>query len=76
MNEPRSARSALTSWTSVVPVLAIVVLALASGRDLPPVIVGLVALLLAGAVLAAVHHAEVVAHRVGSRTARSCLRWR
>jgi Ca2+:H+ antiporter len=65
MNEPRSTRSALTSWTSVVPVLAIVVLALAWGRDLPPVIVGLVALLLAGAVLAAVHHAEVVAHRVG-----------
>src|SRR5919107_2851158 len=35
------------------------------GRDLPPLVVVLVALVLAGAVLAAVHHAEVVAHRVG-----------
>jgi len=35
------------------------------GRTLPPPIVGLVTVLLAGAVLAAVHHAEVVAHRVG-----------
>ena len=41
------------------------VLALAWGRTLPPAIVGVVTLLLAGAVLAAVHHAEVVAHRVG-----------
>ena len=40
-------------------------LALAWGRTLPPAIVGVVTLLLAGAVLAAVHHAEVVAHRVG-----------
>jgi Ca2+:H+ antiporter len=42
-----------------------VVLALAWGRTLPSAIVGVVTLLLAGAVLAAVHHAEVVAHRVG-----------
>jgi Ca2+:H+ antiporter len=65
MDEPKSLRSALMSWTAVVPVLAIVVMALAWGRDLPFVVVGLVALLLGGAVLAAVHHAEVVAHRVG-----------
>jgi Ca2+:H+ antiporter len=49
----------------VVPVLAVIVLALAWGRTLSPAIVGLVAALLAGAVLSAVHHAEVVAHRVG-----------
>jgi Ca2+:H+ antiporter len=53
------------SWTSAVPVLALLVLAAAWGRELPPLVVGLVAVLLAGAVLAAVHHAEVVAHRVG-----------
>jgi Ca2+:H+ antiporter len=43
----------------------VVVLAFTWGRDLPPLLVALVALVLAGAVLAAVHHAEVVAHRVG-----------
>ncbi|WP_433219683.1 calcium:proton antiporter [Microtetraspora malaysiensis] len=48
-----------------VPVLAVVTLGLAWGRVLPPVVVVVVALLLAGAVLSAVHHAEVVAHRVG-----------
>ena len=51
-------------WVVVVPVLALVVLALTWGRDLPVLLVGLVALVLGGAVLAAVHHAEVVA-RVG-----------
>jgi Ca2+:H+ antiporter len=49
----------------LVPVLAVVLLALTWGRHLPGVLVGLVTLVLAGAVLAAVHHAEVVAHRVG-----------
>jgi len=41
------------------------VLALAWGRTLPPFVVGVVTAFLAAAVLAAVHHAEVVAHRVG-----------
>ncbi|MEU4805351.1 ionic transporter y4hA [Actinosynnema sp. NPDC023587] len=53
------------SWTRVVPVLGAVVLALAWGRDLGTVLVTIVAVVLAGTVLAAVHHAEVVAHRVG-----------
>src|SRR5262245_61166957 len=53
------------SWTVVVPVVAVVVLAMAWGRDLPAPMVVLVTFLLAGAVLAAVHHAEVVAHHVG-----------
>ncbi|MFD4573105.1 calcium:proton antiporter [Streptomyces sp. NPDC058417] len=52
-------------WTSLVPVLAIVLLVLTWGRHLPGVLVAVVTLVLAGAVLAAVHHAEVVAHRVG-----------
>src|SRR4051794_28401442 len=60
-----SARFPLTSWTAVVPVVAVLVLPLSYGRDLGPFLVGLLAVLLGGAVLAAVHHAEVVAHRVG-----------
>ncbi len=58
-------RSPLTDWTVLVPVLALVALVFSWGRELPGFAVVLVALCLAGAVLAAVHHAEVVAHRVG-----------
>ncbi|MFI7678124.1 calcium:proton antiporter [Actinophytocola sp. NPDC049390] len=58
-------RRAWLSWTRVVPVLAIGALVATWGRDLGAVLVLIVAVLLAGAVLAAVHHAEVVAHRVG-----------
>ncbi|OBB95523.1 calcium:proton antiporter [Mycobacterium sp. 852002-40037_SCH5390672] len=54
-----------SSWNVVVPVLSVVVLALIWGETLGPVLVGLAALFLIGAVVAAVHHAEVVAHRVG-----------
>jgi Ca2+:H+ antiporter len=55
----------LKHWTVSIPVLAIVGLVLTWGRELPGPVVVIIALLLAGAVLAAVHHAEVVAHRVG-----------
>ncbi|MFD9861036.1 calcium:proton antiporter [Streptomyces alboflavus] len=58
-------RALAARWTTAVPVLGIVLLALTWGRDLPGVVVGLVTAVLAGAVLAAVHHAEVIAHRVG-----------
>ncbi|MEU6815032.1 ionic transporter y4hA [Streptomyces sp. NPDC046860] len=58
-------RSLATRWTFLVPVLAIVLLALTWGRDLPGPVVALVTVVLAASVLAAVHHAEVVAHRVG-----------
>jgi Ca2+:H+ antiporter len=53
-------------WTVAAPVLAVVVLAVSWGTKHPsaPVVV-VVGVLLAAAVLAAVHHAEVVAHRVG-----------
>ena len=61
----RAARASLVSWTVLVPVVAEVMVAATWGRTLGPVLVVLVAALLAGAVLAAVHHAEVVAHRVG-----------
>lgn len=53
------------SWTVVVPVLAVIVLASIWGRDLGPVLVAVAAVFLIGAVLAAVQHAEVVAHRIG-----------
>lgn len=55
----------LRRWTEAVPILAVIALVLTWGQKLAigPVVV--VAILLIGAVLAAVHHAEVVAHRVG-----------
>src|SRR3954467_9344696 len=58
-------RHPLLTWTTAVPVLALVVLAFTWGRTLPTVLEVLVAVVLMGAVLAAVHHAEVVAHKVG-----------
>jgi Ca2+:H+ antiporter len=53
------------SWTVVLPLLALVALALLWGEEIGPAVGVLTAALLAGAVLAAVHHAEVIAHRVG-----------
>ncbi|MFJ8581840.1 calcium:proton antiporter [Micromonospora sp. NPDC093277] len=58
-------RSRLTDWTTLVPLIAILMLVASWGRALPAVVIVVVAALLAGAVLAAVHHAEVVAHKVG-----------
>jgi Ca2+:H+ antiporter len=52
-------------WTTAVPALAALALVLTWGRKPGTVVLVLVAILLGGAVLAAVHHAEVVAHRVG-----------
>lgn len=59
-------RHRLLRWTVLVPPVAIVVLAMTWGRPLHsgPLVV-LVAAALIAAVIAAVHHAEVVAHRVG-----------
>jgi Ca2+:H+ antiporter len=58
-------RTSLLSWTTVVPAVAFVALLATWGRSLPSAVVAVVGVLLAGAVLAAVHHAEVVALRVG-----------
>ncbi|MEU1607244.1 calcium:proton antiporter [Micromonospora matsumotoense] len=58
-------RPRLSDWTVVVPVLAVVLLLVTWNRELPGLLVAVVAAFLAGAVLAAVHHAEVVAHKVG-----------
>ena len=53
------------SWTGVVPILAVLVLIATWGPKPAAVVLVLVGALLVGSVLAAVHHAEVVAHRVG-----------
>jgi Ca2+:H+ antiporter len=52
-------------WNSVIPIAAAVVLAVAWGRPPATWLVLTVASSLIAAVMAAVHHAEVVAHRVG-----------
>jgi len=53
------------SWNVVVPLIALVMLALTWGTEPGPALAAVEAVFLIGAVLAAVHHAEVVAHRVG-----------
>ncbi|WIB76837.1 ionic transporter y4hA [Curtobacterium sp. MCPF17_002] len=54
------------AWPVGVPVIAAIVLVFSYGRyGLGTFVVVLVAVVLAGTVFAAVHHAEVVAHRVG-----------
>ncbi|MEV0647291.1 ionic transporter y4hA [Phytomonospora sp. NPDC050363] len=52
-------------WTTLLPVGAFLAFLATFGRDLPGWGVTIVAILLGGAVLASVHHAEVIAHRVG-----------
>src|SRR3954451_7654445 len=54
------------SWTTVLPLALLVILAATWGRkDLPLAVVVPVAVCLAAAVIVAVHHAEVVALRIG-----------
>src|SRR5436190_7976015 len=52
-------------WTTIGPVLAVVALVVTWERVLPPLGVIILAILLGVAVVAAVQHAEIVAHRVG-----------
>ncbi|MFD3733002.1 calcium:proton antiporter [Streptomyces sp. NPDC058632] len=52
-------------WTTALPILAVVLLALTWGSKLSGAVIAVAVVVLAAAVLAAVHHAEVVAHRVG-----------
>lgn len=58
-------RSLATVSAKLTPLLAVGVLIVVWGRDIPAVAEIAVVAVLAGSVLAAVHHAEVVAHRVG-----------
>lgn len=62
---PQMLTAALGRWTLLLPPLAAVLLALVWGRTLPNAVATVAGLVLVLAVLAAVHHAEVVAHRVG-----------
>ena len=55
----------MRSWTSLGPSLALVVLALAAFLGAGPVLGSVAAIALVASVFASVHHAEVVAHRVG-----------
>ena len=52
-------------WTTLAPVTAVVVLVVSWGRHPGALAAVVIAVFLVAAVLAAVHHAEVVAHRVG-----------
>ena len=62
---PSVARKSLR-WTVAIPLLALARLVATWGRNTPvSLVLVVVGILLMGAVLAAVHHAEVVAHRVG-----------
>jgi len=63
--ERPSRRSGSTLVNTAAPLLAVATLAVAWGRVTSSLVEGLIALVLAGVVLSAVHHAEVVAHRVG-----------
>jgi Ca2+:H+ antiporter len=56
-------------WSVVSPVVAAVVLGLSFGRDAGGFLLVVVAVALVSAVLAAVHHAEVVACASASRSA-------
>jgi Ca2+:H+ antiporter len=55
----------LARWTTIVPLVAFVVLLISWGRSLPWPVLVIEAGLLMVTVMAAVHHAEVIAHRVG-----------
>lgn len=59
------ARRGPLQWTVALPLLGLVLLAVTWPKTEQPVLLSLVAVVLVGAVLAAVHHAEVVAHRIG-----------
>ena len=66
-SEPAGGRRAklLRSWTTVIPIVAAIALALTWGSKPGGVVVAIIAVVLIGAIAGAVHHAEVVAHRVG-----------
>jgi Ca2+:H+ antiporter len=55
----------LPRWTSAIPIIAAVLTAATWGSDPAAPVLVVAGLLLGAAVIAAVHHAEVVAHRVG-----------
>lgn len=57
--------AALPAWCIAVPVLALLVLGAAWGRPLGLALGAFLTVMMFAAVMSAIHHAEVVAHRVG-----------
>jgi len=55
----------MLSWTSVLPLLSIALIGVGTAVEVGPLLASIAGLALIGSVLASVHHAEVVAHRVG-----------
>jgi Ca2+:H+ antiporter len=55
----------MPTWTWAIPVVAILLLAVARAAGVGLILTVLCVAALVGAVIASVHHAEVVAHRVG-----------
>jgi len=53
------------AWTSVVPLLSIALVGIGAAMPVGALLASIAGLALIGSVLASVHHAEVVAHRVG-----------
>ena len=62
-------------WSWLIPVLALSLLFVALAVGVGPLLAVLCGAALVAAVLVAVHHAEVVAHRWVSPLARSYLPW-
>jgi Ca2+:H+ antiporter len=57
--------AALPLWSVLLPAVGVGVLPLVLGAALGPLLIGVVAVCLIAAVMSAVHHAEVVAHKLG-----------
>ncbi|HEY2629967.1 MAG TPA: ionic transporter y4hA [Usitatibacter sp.] len=55
----------MTAWTWLVPIVSFALFIMAFAIGVTPVVATICTIALIGAVIAAVHHAEVVAHRVG-----------
>jgi Ca2+:H+ antiporter len=55
----------MSAWTWLIPALSLALLVVAVTAGTGPVLIALSVAALIGSVLAAVHHAEVIAHRVG-----------
>ena len=62
---PTSMKTKMPFWTWLVPMLALGALLIALLAGVGPSLALLCGVALGGAVFVAVHHAEVVAHRVG-----------
>jgi Ca2+:H+ antiporter len=65
VSEPLRRGLRAASWRGVIPVVGLIGVLVTWNSKPPAVILAVLGVVLAGSVLAAVHHAEVVAHRVG-----------